>query len=208
MMRIPALLLPLAAAGCIWLPLGSDAIPRIELEEVGRLSASGTEWIAKPAVEPDGRGMFFEDSLIAFRTRATADGVRFRLWNRTDELMRIVWDPVAVGKAEVQCPAVTLGWEMRWRGGGPPADVVPARGSREDEAVAVARVPTLQGGLWRSVPLDCLAGESADGRAPLRLTVAAGDERYVYTFWYGVEAPRGEAAAAAGGEGREAPPRR
>jgi hypothetical protein len=95
----------------------------------------------------------------------------------------------------------------RWRGGRAPADVVPARGSREDEAVAVARVPTLQGGLWRSVPLDCLAG-AVEGRAPLRLTVAAGGERYVYTFWYGAEAPRGNAAAPAGGGGGEAPLRR
>ena len=116
----------------------------MELEKVDRSSASGMEWAAKPGLEPDGRGAFFEDSLIAFRTHATTEGVRFRLWNKRDEVMRIEWDPAAVGKAEVQCPAVTLGWEMRWRGGGPPADVVPARGSRDDEAVAVARVPTLQ----------------------------------------------------------------
>lgn len=200
-MRIPAFLLPLAAAGCIWLPLDSGAIPRIELEEVRRLSASGAEWIAEPAMEPDGRGMFFEDSLIAFRSRATADGVHFRLWNRTDELMRIVWDPAAVGKADEQCPAVAVGWEMRWRGGGAPVDVVPARASHEDDAVAVARVPTLQGGLWTSVPLACLAGSAAEGRAPLRLTVETEAGRYAYTFWYG-DADRGEAAAA----GRDATP--
>ncbi|HEX6367487.1 MAG TPA: hypothetical protein VF006_01065 [Longimicrobium sp.] len=205
MMRMHALLLPMAAAGCIWLPLGSDAVPRVELEGVDRSSASGTEWAARPGLEPDGRGAFFEDSLIAFRTHATTEGVRFRLWNRRDEVMRIEWDPAAVGKAEVQCPAVTLGWEMRWRGGGPPADVVPARGSREDEAVAVARVPTLQGGLWTSVPLDCLAGDPGDGRAPLRLTVEVGGERYAYTFWYGVQPPRADPLMTAGAEGAEAP---
>lgn len=208
MTRMHALLLPLAAAGCIWLPLGSDAIPRVELEEVHRSSAAGVEWTAMATVEPDGRGVFFEDSLIAFRTRATAEGVHFRLWNRGDELMRVEWGPAAAGKPETRCPAAAVSWEMRWRGGGPPADVVPARGSHEDEAVAVARVPTLQGGRWRSVPLDCLAGESADGRAPLRLTVAVGDERYAYTFWYGVQAPRADAVVTAGAASGDVPVRR
>jgi hypothetical protein len=206
-MRMHALLLPLAAAGCIWLPLGSDAVPRVGLQEVRRTSASGVEWTARPAVEPDGRGVFFEDSLIAFRTHATAEGVRFRLWNKRDELMRIEWDPAAVGRPEEQCPAAAAGWEMRWRGGGSPADVVPARGSREDEAMAVARVPTLQSGLWISVPLACLAGDPADARAPLRLTVVVGDARYVYTFWYGAAVPPHDAAATAGGGGGEAPVR-
>lgn len=205
MMRMHALLLSMAAAGCIWLPLGNDAVPRVGLEEVRRSSATGVEWTAPAVAEPDGRGAFFEDSLIAFRTRATAEGVRFRMWNKQDEVMRIEWAPAAVGKAQARCPAVAVGWEMRWRGGGPPADVVPARGSREDEAVAVARVPTPQGGSWTSVPLDCLAGESADGRAPLRLTVSVGDERYVYTFWYGVRAPRADAGITAGAGSGEAP---
>jgi hypothetical protein len=207
MMRMHALLLSLAAAGCIWLPLGSDAIPRVDLLEVQRSSASAAGWTGRPGVEPDGRGAFFEDSLIAFRTQATADGVRFRLWNRRDELMRIEWDASAVGAAGARCPAAAVDWEMRWRGSGPPADVVPARGSREDEAVAVARVPTLQGGLWTSVPLACLADNAADGRAPLRLAVQVGDARYLYTFWYGVQPPRGDAGVAAGAGGAEAPVR-
>ena len=204
-MRMRALLLPMAAAGCIWLPLGSDAVPRVGLEEVRRTSAAGVEWAARPGTEPDGRGVFFEDSLIAFRTHATAEGVRFRLWNRRDELMRIEWDPAAVGKAAGACPSSTADWEMRWRGGGAPADVLPARGSREDEAVAVARVPTPQGGLWTSVPLDCLAGDPGEGRAPLRLTVEVGGERYAYTFWYGVQPARADAVMTAGAGGAEAP---
>ncbi|HYR08843.1 MAG TPA: hypothetical protein VEQ60_13765 [Longimicrobium sp.] len=204
MTRMHALLLPLAAAGCIWLPLGSDAVPRVGLQEVRRTSAGGVVWTARPGTEPDGRGVFFADSLIAFRTHATVEGVHFRLWNRRDELMRIEWDPAAVGKAEDRCPAAAVDWEMRWRGGGPPAEVVPARGSHEDEAVAVARVPTLQGGVWTSVPLACLAGDPAEARAPLRLTVAVGDARYAYTFWYGASQP-GRDAAAGGGE---APDRR
>ena len=207
-MRMHALLLPLAAAGCIWLPLGSDAVPRVALQEVRRISAGGVEWTARPGAEPGGRrGAFFEDSVIAFRTHTTAEGVRFRLWNKRDELMRIEWDPAAAGKAEDRCPAAAAGWEMRWRGGAAPADVVPAHGSREDVAVAVARVPTLQGGLWTSVPLACLAGSPAETRAPLRLTVAVGDARYVYTFWYGTGAPRVPAAEAGGGGG-DAPVRR
>lgn len=208
MVRMHALLLPLAAAGCIWLPLGSDAAPRVGLQEVRRTSAEGVEWTARPGTEPDGRGTFFEDSLIAFRTHATAEGVRFRLWNRRDEVMRIEWDPAAVGKADARCPAAAVDWEMRWRGGSAPADVLPARGSHEDEAVAVARVPTLQGGLWTSVPLACLAGEPAEARAPLRFTVAVGDARYVYAFWYGVGARGGDAVPMAGGGGGEAPDRR
>jgi hypothetical protein len=201
MMRVHALLLSLAAAGCIWLPVGSDAIPRVDLQEVQvqRSGGPGPAWAGPAGREPDGRGSFFEDSLIAFRTRATAEGVRFRVWNRRDELMRIEWDAAAVGRPAAQCPAAGVEWEMRWRGGGPPADVLPARGSHEDEAVAVARVPTLQGGLWTSVPIACLAGGAADGRAPLRLTVQVGDARYLYTFWYGVEALSGDAAATAGG---------
>ena len=208
-MRMHALLLPLAAAGCIWLPLGSEARTGVALEEVRRSSGAGVEWTARPAAEPDGRrGAFFEDSLIAFRTHTTAEGVHFRLWNKRDELMRIEWDPAAVGKAADRCPAAPAGWEMRWRGGGAPAEVVPARGSHEDVAVAVARVPTLQGGLWTSVPLACLAGDPAEGRAPLRLTVAVGEARYVYTFWYGTGAPPREAATTAGGGGGDAPVRR
>ena len=205
MMRMRALLLPLVAAGCIWLPLGSDAIPRVALLEVQRSSGSGPVWAGRPGLEPGGRGAFFQDSLIAFRTQATADGVRFRLWNRRDELMRIGWDAFAAGKAQAQCPAAAAGWEMRWRGGGPPADVLQARGSREDEAVAVARIPTPRGGTWTSVPIGCLAGGAADGRAPLRLTVAAGGERYVYTFWYGVQAPPVDAGITAGAQSGEAP---
>ncbi|HEU0301884.1 MAG TPA: hypothetical protein VFR37_20685 [Longimicrobium sp.] len=203
-MRISALLLPLAAAGCIWLPLGSDAVPRVGLQEVQRSSGAGAAWTARPGPEPDGRGTFFEDSLIAFRTQATVEGVRFRLWNKGDALLRIEWDAAAVGKAAGRCPADAAGWEMRRRGGGAPADVVPPRASREDEAVAVARVPTLQGGLWTSVPLDCLAGDPGAGRAPLRLTVAVGDARYAYTFWYGAGTPRADADAAAGTAGEDA----
>ena len=206
-MRIYALLLPLAAAGCIWLPLDSDAVPPVGLQEVRRTSPGGVEWTARPGTEPDGRGVFFADSLIAFRTHATVEGVHFRLWNRRDELMRIEWDPAAVGKAEDRCPAAAVDWEMRWRGGGPPAEVVPARGSHEDEAVAVARVPTLQGGLWTSVPLACLAGDRAEARAPLRLTVALGEARYLYTFWNGT-APAPRDAVTSGGGGAEAPGRR
>lgn len=199
MTRMHALLLPLAAAGCMWLPLESDAIPRVGLQEVQRASATGAERTARPSREPGGRGMFFEDSLIAFRTRATAEGVRFRVWNRGDERMRIEWGPAAQGKTDTRCPAVAVGWEMRWRGGGAPADVVPARGSAEDEAVAVARVPAPRGGSWRSVPVECVAGAVADGRAPLRLTVQVGESRHLYTFWYGAGAPRGDAPAGDGG---------
>lgn len=207
-MRMRALLLPLAAAGCIWLPLGSDAVPRVRLEEVRRSPAAGVEWTSRPGVEPGGRGAFFEDSLIAFRTQPTAEGVRFRLWNRRDERMRIEGDPAAVGRAADRCPAVAVDWEMRWRGGGAPGDVVPARGSREGEAVAAARVPTVQGGVWTTVPIACLAGDPAQARAPLRLTVAVGDARYDYTFWYGVARPGSGPATDAGTAGGDAPLRR
>lgn len=177
------LLLPLVAAGCLWVPLGTDAVPRIELLEVTRASRPGVERAIRPGAEPGGRGWFFEDSLLAFRTQANGAGVRFRVWNRRATPVRIAWGPGAAGEPRGACPAEAEGWELRRSGAA--ADVVPPGASREAYAVAVARVPARGGGVWRPVPLACVAAGPAETRVPLRLAVETEAGRHGYTFWYG-----------------------
>ncbi|HEU4453006.1 MAG TPA: hypothetical protein VFR81_08095 [Longimicrobium sp.] len=183
-------LLTLAAAGCLWLPLGSDAVPRIGLDEVRRASTAGIERTARPGAEPGARGWFFEDSLIAFRTQATAEAVRFRVWNKDAGVIRVLWDAGSGGEPRGKCPAQVVAWELRRSGGRSPASVLRPGESLEEHAVAVARVPMLDGGLWRAVPLACLAGDPGAARVPLRLEVEAGGAMHRYTFWYGVPAAR------------------
>lgn len=179
------LLLPLAAAGCLWVPLGGDAAPAVALEEVRRSSGSQPERIEQPERQVGGRGSFFEDSLIAFRTQVNAAGVRFRVWNKRSGLIRIEWDTETVGEPRGACPAAATQWELRRSGGAAPADVLGPGASVEKHAVAVARVPTPEGGLWRSVPLACIATDPSAPRAALRLAVETEAGRHLYTFRYG-----------------------
>jgi hypothetical protein len=180
------MLLPLVTAGCFWVPLGSDAVPAMGVDEVRRSSGSGAERVDGPGRELGGRGWFFEDSLIAFRTQANAARVRFRLWNKRGVPIRVVWSSGPVEEPRGRCPAAVAEWELRRTGdGAAPANVLRPGESREEHAVAVALVPMPEGGAWRPVPLSCVAGDPAGARAALRLAVETEGERYIYTFWYG-----------------------
>ena len=185
MPRRAVLPLLVLAGGCLWLPVGSDARPAIGLEAVERASASGgPPAAARPAREPGDRGHLFEDSLIAFRTRANHEVVRFRLWNKGPEPLRIAWDVAdPAGRPARECPASAGEWELQRQGGRADVVTVPPGGSHEAYALPRARLADGDAE-WRSVRMACLAYEAAAPRAALRLWVEAAGGRFLYTVWY------------------------
>ena len=204
LIRVAALVLPLAA--CSWRGVGPEARPRMGLEAVDRSSAEGApSGELRPATEPGRRGYFFADSLIALRSRADLASIRVRVWNRSREPIRLIWEQQGPGPHGWQparaCPDTVTAWAVR-RSGPPRApDVVEPGAAREGSATPVARVRTLGGDAWQAVSLQCVVYDPAEPRMALRLWVETGGVRHVYTLWYRLlEPPRAD------GGGDPAPP--
>lgn len=193
--RLAGLLAALPLAACLWLPPGAGARPRVGLEAVERTPATGTRLAARPAEEPGTRGWLFADSLIAFRTRANPAAIRFRLWNRATEPLRILRDsPAAAG----ECAEPAGAWELRETGLRAEPHVLAPGESWEGEAVPAVRVGPSAGAAPRTVGLACLVFDPAQPRAALRLGVERDGVRYDYTFWYRLaEPPREDPGALA-----------
>ena len=191
MKRVVLVALPLLG-GCLGLPSGGDARPRIRLEAVERSAAPGTPgtW-SHPVTEPGERGYLFADSVIAVRTRVNAAIVRFRLWNNGRAPITILRDSTGFDPRPVACPSAVGGLELRSRGRRGRETVVAQGASDEDEAVPAAPSPDSGVEPWRPVGLLCFVFDPVQDRIALRVIVAADGARYHYTFWYRlIEAPR------------------
>jgi hypothetical protein len=178
--------------GCLLLPSGGDARPRIRLEAVERSSAPGTPatW-SRPVMEPGERGFLFTDSVIAVRTRVSAAVVRFRLWNTGRAPITILRDGTGFDPRPIACPSASGGLELRSRGPRGRETVVAHGASDEDEAVPAAHSSASAAEHWRPVGLLCFVFDPVQDRIPLRVIVAVDGARYHYTFWYRlIEAPR------------------
>ncbi|HET7231412.1 MAG TPA: hypothetical protein VFJ16_15495 [Longimicrobium sp.] len=177
--------------GCLLMPLGDDARPRMRLEAVERSAAPGAPatW-SKPVMEPGERGYLFTDSVIAVRTRVNATTVRFRLWNTGRGPITVVRD-AAFDPRPVACPSAGGGLELRSRGPRGIETVAAHGSSHGDEVVPVAPSPASGADPWRPVGLLCFVFDPVQDRIALRVMVAADGTHYRYTFWYRlIEPPR------------------
>jgi hypothetical protein len=207
--RLGLALVALPLAGCLWLPVGAGARPRLGLEAVERVPAGAPGGGFLPAAEPGERGWLFADSLIGFRTRARPASVRFRVWNRGREPVRILWDTAATAPPADGCPESAAGWMLRPDGtaGGP--DTLAPGESWESDALPAARPAAPAGETWREAGLACLVFDPAEPRMALRLGVERAGVRYDYTFWYRLmEPPREDRPGEPGRGGGDAPHRR
>lgn len=193
------MMLALALAGCLWHPPGDGARPGMGLAAVERASPGGGSAGLHVAGEPGTRGYLFTDSLIAFRTRVRPGSVRFRLWNRGDRPVRVLWPDLGVvnDAPEPPCPDSARGWALRGSASpGEDVELLPGE-SAEGHAVLAVRVRTAAGETWQASSLPCLVFDPAEPRAGLRLEVETAGLRHRYTFWYRlVEPPREDGAPA------------
>lgn len=204
---VPLAVLPLAS--CLWLPVGADARPRLGLEAVERVPAGAPGGAFPPAAEPGERGWLFADSLIGFRTRASSSSVRFRVWNRGREPVRILAYGTGPPTAAGACPETAADWSLRPNAVPGEPDTLGPGESWESDALPAARPLDPAGEAWRRVGLACLVFDPGAPRAALRLGVERAGLRYDYTFWYRLmEPPRedGPGEPFRGNGGATAPP--
>jgi hypothetical protein len=204
--RLRLALVALPLAGCLWLPVGADARPRLGLEAVERVPAGAPGQSIRPAAEPGERGWLFADSLIGFRTRARAASVRFRLWNRGSEPVRILLYGTGPRTPANACPDTATDWTLGTGGApGTPRPLEPGE-SWESDVLPAARPLDSVGEDWREAGLACFVFDPVAPRAALRLGVERGGVRYDYTFWYRLmEPPREDRPEAPGRGGGDTP---